>query len=226
MSKTKVMQTRIAYSEPEELTNIISHALGAALSFVGLVFLMLKTVSNGYSAHGVVSVFLYGFAMLVIFSVSALYHAMPHGSKSRVVMRKIDHCFVAIVVLGTSAPFAFIGFSGGSSVDIVWGYVLYGVIAAIAVASIVLNIVNAYRFKIFNLVGYVLMGWACVIRMHRIFALCGSSCFWFLMGGCLAYSLGFVFYAFRKIPFNHAVWHLCVILGAALQFVSIYTFLL
>lgn len=226
MSKTKVMQTQIAYSRSEELTNIITHALGAALSFVGLVFLMLKAVSRGYSAQGVISVFLFGFAIIAVLVASTLYHAMPYGTRARAALRRADHCFVPTVILGTAAPFAFIGLARGSYAEGVWGYSLFVIIGALSVASIVLNVADANRFKIHNLVGYVLMGWACVLRMHRIYALCGSACFWFLTGGCLAYSFGIVFYSFKKIRFGHSVWHMFVLLGAALHFVSIYTFLL
>ncbi|MCM1368406.1 MAG: hemolysin III family protein [Roseburia sp.] len=226
MSKTKVMQTQIAYSRSEELTNIITHAIGAALSFVGLVFLMLKAVSGDISALGVISVFLYGFAVTSVLAASALYHAMPYGTRARAVLRRADHCFVPAVILGTAAPFAFIGLAGGSYADGVWGYSLFAIIGVIAIASIVLNIADANAFKIYNLVGYVLMGWACVLRMHRIYALCGGACFWFLTGGCLAYSFGIVFYAIKKLRFGHAIWHMFVLLGAALNFVSIYTFLL
>ncbi len=226
MSKSKVVQAQIAYSRPEELTNIITHALGAALGFVGLVFLMLKTTSSGYSALAVTAVFVYGFSTTVMFVISTLYHAMPYGSTARAVFRRLDHCTISVLIFGTYAPITLIGLMRGGTADKVWGYVLFAVVAVMAVLSIVLNAINVTKFKAFCLTAYVVMGWACIVRINRIAALCGYGCFWFLLGGGIIYSLGIIFYAVRKIPFNHAIWHLFVMGGAAMHFVCIYTFLL
>ena len=100
-----------------------------------------------------------------------------------------------------------IGMLRGTSADMIWGYTLFAVVSATAILSVVFNAINVTKFKVFSLIAYVVMGWACVIRINRIVALCGWGCFWFLIGGGLAYSLGIIFYAIKKIPFNHALWH-------------------
>ncbi len=226
MSRAKVVQTQIAYTKPEELTNIISHAAACALSFVGLVFLMIKSAELDYSAGGKTAVFLYGLSMIAMFAVSALYHAMPFGSRARAVFRRLDHCTISVLIAGTYAPVMLIGMQRGSTADSVWGYVLFAVVAAMAILSIVFNAINVTKFKVFSLVAYIVMGWACIVRIDRIVALCGWEFFWFLLGGGIVYSVGIIFYAIKRIPFNHAIWHFIVMAGAALQFVGIYTFLL
>lgn len=226
MSKPKVVQAQIAYGKPEELTNIISHALGAALSFVGLVFLMLKTTSDADSVRASVAVFLYGLSMIGMFTISTLYHCMRYGTTARAVFRRLDHCSISLIILGTYAPVMLIGMMKGNYSDMVWGYVLFALVAALAVLNIVFNSINVTKFKVFSLVSYVVMGWACIVRINRIAALCGYGCFWFLLGGGIIYSLGIVFYAVKKIPFNHAIWHFFVLGGAAMHFVCIYTYLL
>lgn len=225
MSK-KVVQTQVAYNRPEELTNIITHAVAAALSFVGLVFLMLKTTALGYAPLGIASAFIYGLAMITMFVISTLYHAMPYGSKRRAVFRRLDHCTISVLIFGTYAPVMLIGMMRGTSADMIWGYTLFAVVSATAILSVVFNAINVTKFKVFSLIAYVVMGWACVIRINRIVALCGWGCFWFLIGGGLAYSLGIIFYAIKKIPFNHALWHFFVTAGAALQFVGVYAYLI
>lgn len=226
MSKAKVVQTQIAYSRPEELTNIITHCLGAGLSFVGLVFLMLKCTSLGYSALAIVSVFLYGLSMIVMFTISALYHSFKYGTRVRAVFRRLDHCSISILIFGTYAPTMLIGMMRGGTADNIWGYTLFAVVCVMAILSIVFNAINVTKFKVFSLIAYVIMGWACIVRIDRIADLCGLGFFWFLLGGGVAYSVGIIFYAVKKIPFNHAVWHLFVLGGAALHYVGIYTYLL
>lgn len=225
MSKAKVVQTQIAYGKPQELTNIITHALGAALGFVGLVFLMLKTVPQG-STLSSVAVFIYGISVIAMFTVSTLYHSMKYGTRRRAVFRRLDHCTISVLIFGTYAPVMLIGMMRGTRADMIWGYTLFAVVAAMAILSIVFNGINVTKFKVFSLIAYVVMGWACIIRINRILALCGTGCFWFLLGGGIVYSVGILFYAIKKIPFNHAIWHLFVMAGAAMHFVCIYVYML
>ena len=221
----KVVQTQAAYNRPEELTNIITHAVAAALSFVGLVLLMLKTTRLEYSALGICAVVVFGLAMITTFVISMLCHAMPYGGKAREILRRLDRCTVAILIFGVYAPVMLIGMVRGTNTDAVWGYALFAVIAATAVLSILFSCVDAAKLKAVRLVTYVVMGCACILRVHRIVALCGYNCFWFLLGGSVLYALGIIFYGNRKIPFNHAIWHLFVIAGAALNFTCVYAFM-
>lgn len=158
-----------------------------------------------------------------MFVISTLYHAVPQGNaKAR--LHGLERSTVSVLVFGVFAPIMLIGLALGGGSDAVWGYSLFAVIAATAALAVVFNAVNFEKFKVFSLVAYVIMGWACVIRINRVYALCGAGCFWFLLGGALAYALGMVFYSIKKIPFNHTLMHLTVAAGAALHFVCIYVY--
>lgn len=220
MSAEKVIQTQTLYGKPEELTNTITHAAGAALSFVGLVFLMLKVTAQSYSPLAVAAVLVYGVCSVAAFLVGSLFHLMPQGSATRAMLGRFDHCTVAVLTLGVFAPIALIGI--GSA----WGYALFAVIAASGLIAVIINAVDAARFKVFSLIAYVIMGCACIVRADAVVSQCGWGCFGFLLGGALVYALGMVFYVLKKVPFNHTVWHLLSVAGAAMQFVSIYIYLL
>lgn len=219
MRAEKVIQTQTLYGKPEELTNTIMHAAGAALSFVGLVFLMLKVTAQGYSPLAVFAVLVYGVCSIAAFAVGALYHLMPIGSSARDTLGRFDHCTVAVLVLGAFSPVMLMGI--GSA----WGYALFSIIATSAICAVIINAVDAAKLKVFSLIVYVIMGCACLVRADAILSLCGFECFWFMLGGAIVYALGVVFYAVKRIPMGHTIWHLLSVAGAALQFVGIYLFL-
>lgn len=226
MGRAKVVQTQIVYGKPQELTNIITHAIGAAFGFVGLIFLMLKTIRLGSAPLGVFSVLLYGTLATVTFALCAVHHGMRAGTKARTAFGGIDRSTVAILILGVYAPIMLIGMPRGGSTDAAWGYALFAVIAAAVVAATALGSIDPTRFKTLVLVAYVVLGAACVVRIDRVWQLCGDGCFWFLFGGAAVYATGLIFYLARRLAFNHAAWHAIALVGAALHFVGIYVYLL
>lgn len=226
MGTAKVMQAQVAYGKAEELTNIISHGVGALSSLVGFVFIMLKATAVGVGPLGIAALIIYGLATVLTFIFGTLYHAMPYGGRAREVFRPLDHCIVPMLILGAYAPITLIGLMRGDGSDVVWGATLFAIVAATAILAVVLNGVDAAKLRIFSLIAYVVMGWACIMRADRIAVLCGWDCFWFLLGGGIVYAVGIVFYSIKKMGFNHAVSHIFVLAGAALHFVGIYTYLL
>lgn len=226
MSKAKVVQTQILYGKPQELTNIITHAIGAAFGFVGLIFLMLETLRLGTAPLGVFSISIYGATLVLTPAMSALHHGMRHGTRARDILGGIDRSTAALLVFGAFAPLLLIGMPRGTDADGVWGYTLFAIAAAATIAATVLNSIDAQKFKAIALVLYILLGAACVVRIDRVWQLCGSGCFWFMLGGAAVYALGLLLYMLKKLPFNHALWHITVLIGAALHFVGIYFYLL
>lgn len=224
MSSAKVENTHKAYSRPEELTNFITYAVAAALSFVGLVFLLVTSVASGSVRVGCFSA--YTFAAFVVFTLGALGHILPAAWRFRTACKKFERCSVAALTLGAFAPILLTGLASGTHADAVWGYVLFSVIAACAVTAITLNSLGVSEFKIYVLALYVVMGWACVIRIDRIIELCGWTCFWLLIGGGAAFFIGKVICAVDAIPARHTVWHVFAVCGATLWFVGLYTYIL
>lgn len=219
---TAATKKQALYGKPGQLTNIITHALGAALSFVGLVFLMLKCAANGLSAFSVTAVFAYGFLTTAVFGASAVYHVIS-PTREHNVLKKIDSIAIPVLILAVYAPITLVGLSRGDAADKAWGIAVLSIIAVMTVLSAVFS--DKFEYKVVSLVIYVIIGWACLIRIDRVAALIGS-CFWFLVGGLIMYAGGIVFNAVKKIPFGHTVFHILTAVGAALHFVCVYIYLL
>ncbi len=223
MSESKSVKAQIAYSRPEELTSSIIHALCAVLSVVGLIFLMLKY--GGAGGATVAATVLYGISLIATFTLGALRHLFKVGSRARLTVERFDRCEVAVLTAGAFAPVMLAGFARGGATDAIWGYSLFTVISVAVVLAVFFNAMDYYGFKAFSLVVYVVLGFACVMRAELIMELMGRGYFWFLLGGGMVYAVGTLFYAIGKIPFNHAIWHLFIAGGAAMQFTGVYIYL-
>lgn len=222
MSKAKVVQTHIPYGKPQELTNIITHAICAALGFVGLVLLLLKC--EGIGADCTVSVSIYGVLLVAVFTLSVVRHSL-RGGRAREAFARLEHCVAPALMLGAYAPVMLYGFGFGTHTDEVWGYTLFGVLAALTAAVVALNAINAEKFKAVCLAGYVLGILVCVMRVDLVLSLCGEQCFWLIFGGAAAYVAGIIFYSV-KLNCGHVLWHAFAAAGAAMHFAAIYIYLL
>lgn len=211
---------QIKYSRLEEWINIITHLVGAVFAVVASVLMIIKVCVNIGTPLSIVATCLFSLSLINLYVMSTLYHAQPVGKVRRVVFRRFDHCSVAFLIAGTYAPYMLIGLGG------VWGIVIASVVLAMAVLVIIFNAINVNKFKVFSLIAYVLMGWACVFKIIPLYHAIGSSAFAFLLSGGIVYTLGIIFYKIKKIPLNHAIWHVFVLVGTVLHFISIYQFIL
>lgn len=220
-SQEGVSKNQIAYSHKEEWLNRITHLVGAALSLVAAVLLIIKTVLSGRGVRAIAAVSIYSLALILLYLMSTLYHFQPVGKTRRAVFRRFDHCSIAVLIAGTYAPFAMLEMYSHSKA---WATAIFVTVIVMAVLSIVFNAIDVNRFKVYCLISYVVMGWACVIRIDLV--LHNLPAFIYLLAGGVAYTVGIVFYRIKKIPYNHAIWHLFVLLGSALHFVSVYFYLI
>lgn len=225
----RVYSNQVGYSRGEETANIITHALGAFLSVIASVCMIVRVARTGQPL-AIVSICLYSFCLIELYVMSTLYHAQPLGRTRRAVFRRFDHCGVALLIAGTYAPYMLIGLSilgrAQAYANFVWGIVIASVVLGMAVLVIVFNAVNVQKFRVFSLIAYVVMGWACVIRLPALYRAIGTGAFWFLLSGGVVYTVGILFYRIKKIPWHHFIWHLFVLAGSALHFVSIYRYIL
>lgn len=221
---TTLSPNQIAYGRSEEITNIVSHLVGTVAAVAASVLMIVKAAITG-NPLSVVSISLFSASLIALYLMSTLYHSQPIGKRRRAVFRRFDHCSVALLIAGTYAPYMLIGFAGMGLAMKIWGIVIASVVLLMAVLVVVFNAVNPHKFKVFSMIAYIVMGWACVIRVDALYAL-GVGAFWFLLGGGFAYSLGIIFYKIKKIPFNHAIWHFFVLIGSVLHFISIYFYIL
>lgn len=202
----------------EEVFNAVSHGVGACLSVVGMVLMILRSVQQGSGKMVFCSV-LYGAALLLLYVMSTLYHSFPQGRAKRV-LRVMDHISIYVLIAGTYTPFTLITLAGPL------GYTLFAVIWALALLNIVLNAVSLDRFRKWSMICYAGMGWLCVIAMPAIVREVGMGGMALLLGGGIAYTVGIVFYSRKRVYFAHCLWHLFVLGGSVLHFFATYSYVM
>ncbi|MCL1116133.1 MULTISPECIES: PAQR family membrane homeostasis protein TrhA [Pseudomonadati] len=202
------------YSLKEELANAVSHGVGVLAGIMGLVF-MLTHARDDLNFAQLSGIIIYGASIIVLFLASTLYH-----SSRTLVWRKrfkmADHCAIYTLIAGTYTPLMLITLQDDNALTILTA------IWCLALGGIVFKTLFIGRFKVFSLVLYLLMGWLCVTVMQDLIANMSKTSFNLLISGGLSYSLGVFFYANKKIPYNHAIWHLFVLGGAFAHFFCIY----
>jgi hemolysin III len=201
------------YSLREELLNCITHGAGMLLSIAALVLLIVFSSLYGEASH-VVSCTVFGVALLLLYTASTLYHSFQ---KPRVkqFFKIFDHACIYVLIAGTYTPFLLVTLRG------VIGWTLFGIIWFLAVSGIILKVFFVNRFRILSPIAYIMMGWIIIFAIKPLAqALAPGGIVWLVAGG-LAYTLGVVFYAWRKLPFNHAIWHLFVLSGSVCHFFAV-----
>lgn len=206
------------YSLGEELINSISHGLGACLSVAALVLCVVQAAING-DAWGVVSACLYGTSLVILYSMSTLYHAITNKT-ARKVFRIFDHTSIFFLIAGTYTPITLVTLNGPM------GWTMFGIVWAAAILGIVLNSINIDKYRKLSMICYIGMGWTVVIGIKDVISLLPGAGFNFLLIGGVLYTVGIIFYALKKLKYMHSVWHLFVLAGSIMQFFCIYFYVL
>lgn len=202
------------YSLGEEIFSAISH--GAAVLF-GVAALALLLVVCEKTPVTVVSVSVFGGTMILLYTVSTLYHAL-NVNRAKRVFRVLDHCTIYLLIAGTYTPITLCCLGGTT------GLLLLCAVWGAGILGIVLNAISLERFKRISMVCYVAMGWAVVFAMKTVLQNMSAAGLWYLLMGGIAYTVGIAAYALgKKIPYMHAVWHLFVLLGSVLHTAAVYT---
>jgi hemolysin III len=202
----------------EETVNALTHGLGALLSLGGLVVLVVMASLHGDAWH-IVSCSIYGFTLVLLFSSSTLYHSF-RSQRVKHIFRIIDHASIYLLIAGTYTPFVLVNLRGR------WGWSLFGVIWGLALAGIVFQIFFVSRFRLVQTMIYLAMGWMVVIAIKPLFMhVPRLGLLWLLFGG-LCYTVGAVFYLWKKLPYHHAVWHLFVLGGSVCHYFAILFYVL
>ena len=206
------------YTLGEEIANSVTHGVGALLSIVGTVLLILRAARYGNAVH-IASVSVYGVTLILLHLSSTLYHALQ-APRAKIVFRVFDHCSIYLLIAGTYTPFLLISLWGA------WGLTLLITIWALAIGGIVFKSVFLGRLRKASVGIYLLMGWLIVVAAREVWlrvpheALLGMA-----IGGGF-YTLGVVFYAWKQLPYNHAIWHLFVLGGSISHYFAILLYLL
>jgi len=206
------------YSVAEEIANSITHGLGMLLAIGGLAVLAGFASLRGNAWH-ITSCSIFGATLILLYTSSTLYHSIPFPGAKRV-LRVIDHAAIYLLIAGTYTPFALVNLRGP------WGWSLFGTIWGIAVLGVLLKITMNGRIAGFSTALYLAMGWVVVVAIKPLIGAVAPGGLYLLLLGGLAYSGGVIFYAWEKLPFNHAIWHLFVLTGSLCHFFAILFFVI
>jgi len=201
----------------EELANAISHGLGVVLSINGLVLLVVRAALYG-DAWQMVSFSIYGSSLILLYLASTLYHSF-RNQRIKQILRIFDHSAIYLLIAGSYTPFLLVSLRGP------WGWSLLGIIWGLALLGIVFKLIFGAKYEIVSTIFYLLMGWVVIIAIKPLLAALPLAGILWLVAGGLAYTLGVIFFAWEKLPFNHAIWHGFVLAGSIFHFFAILLYL-
>ena len=162
---------------------------------------------------------IYGSTLILLYLASTFYHSIQ-SPRAKKTFRVLDHSAIFLLIAGTYTPFTLVNLRGA------WGWTLFGLVWGLAIGGIILKVFFVGRFRILSVCLYIGMGWLVLIAFKpRLSVIPVNGIIWLGIGG-LAYTFGVIFYAFKQIPFNHAIWHLFVLAGSVCHFFSIFFYVL
>jgi len=201
------------FTKREEIAHAITHGIGALLSIAALVLLIVLASIKGGPIL-IVSVTIFGATMLFMYTSSTIVHSLPI-SKWKNIFLIIDHASIYLFIAGTYTPFVLTQLPGTI------GWTLFGIVWGIALIGIVLKLFFVKKFIILSTLTYILMGWLIVIAWKPLTDVFHHNGILLLVSGGIIYTVGAIFYVWRKIPYHHVIWHLFVIAGSCLHFFAV-----
>ena len=206
------------YSPVEEKINIISHAIGFILSIVALVLLVTHANLHGDVWH-IVSFSIFGASLIVLYAASTFYHnAKKPELRNR--LKIIDHAAIYVLIAGSYTPFTLVSLNGTI------GWVIFGTSWGLALTGIILKLFFTGKYNLISTLMYVFLGWVIIFAIKPLINnLPLEGLFWLFAGG-MAYTIGAILYSIKKIKFNHAIFHVFVLMGSFSHFVSVFFYVL
>lgn len=201
------------YSLAEEIANSITHGLGVLLSIVGLVVLVYLAATRGDVWH-IVSSSIFGATLILLYLSSTLYHSIT-APRAKEVLRLLDHVAIYLLIAGTYTPFLLVNLRGP------WGWSVFALVWGIALTGIILKISPLGQKRGLSLTLYLVLGWIILIAIKPLLIFLDPAGIRLLVAGGLAYTGGVIFYGWKSLPYNHAIWHLFVLAGSCFHFFAV-----
>jgi hemolysin III len=222
LMKKREPSTLPDYTRGEEIFNMTTHIVGGALGLVAMLACVIVAAYN-QNGWGVTSGAIYGFTVILVFTMSSIYHGLRLEFPKRV-FRVLDHCTIYILIAGTYTPILLGAFRIQYPVD---AWVLFGILWGFALLGITLTAINRKKFQIFAIICYLGMGWSAMFRITRLVEVLGVTFFVLILVGGGLYTTGVLFYAMgKKIKYMHSVFHLFVNAASIVHSVAIATFVM
>ena len=201
------------YSFSEEIANSVIHGIGIVLAIGGLGVLTAFASVYGNAWH-IVSCSVFGATLVILYTSSTLYHSIQLP-RAKTVLRILDHSAILLLIAGTYTPFTLVNLRGP------WGWSLFSIVWGLAFLGIIFRVtILRRRMTVFFLL-YLIMGWLVVVAFKSLLASIATGGLVLLVLGGLVYTIGIGFYAWRRLPYNHAIWHVFVLIGSILHFFAV-----
>lgn len=208
------------YTLGEEVANGITHGIGVIFGIISLVVLLILSIRNGNTV-AIVAFSIYGACFILMYLSSTLYHSVTN-EKAKGILRVFDHSSIFLFIAGSYTPIALLTMTG---------YLRIGILVAtwsIAILGIVFKVLTYNKFdkyRAVSLIIYIGMGWLAVFTIKPIIEMTSIGFFMWILAGGLLYTLGTIFYGLKRIPYNHAIWHVFVLTASAAHFIGMLIYL-
>ena len=219
MNRTKLKDRKLPdYTHGEEIFNMVSHIVGGALGVVAVTLCVIFAAIHK-NVWGVVGGAIYGATLIILYTMSSIYHGLSPKLMAKKVFQVIDHCSVFVLIAGTYTPIALSALRGYSPA---LGWTIFGVIWALAALGITLNAIDLKKYNVFSMICYLFMGWLVLFAAKPTYIALGLPAILFLLAGGVSYTVGAVIYmACRKKRYGHSIFHIFVVIGSLLHFFCI-----
>ncbi len=218
MKRTKLKDRVLpAYSVGEEIMNMVTHIVGGGLAVIMFALCMIKAVPAG--GVKLITGILYGLVLLLVYTMSSIYHGLRTGT-SKKVLQVLDHCAIYGLIAGTYTPIVLCAIAPK------YPWIGWGLFAAqwiLAITAATLTAIDLKKYRVFSMICYIGMGWSIIFFLKQAMEVLSPAGFWILFAGGVAYTIGAVLFGLGKhLKWMHSVFHIFVILGSVLQFITIY----
>ncbi len=211
------------YTKGEEIFNMVTHIVGGALGIAVTVLCIITAAMHGNS-YGVVSAAIFGSTMIILYSMSSIYHGLSPLLKAKKVFRVLDHCTIFFLIAGTYTPIALCSLR---HYDIALGWIYFGIVWGLAALGVVFTAIDLNRFKVLGMILYIAIGWCIIAVPGIIYEELGSGGLTFLVLGGVSYTIGAVLYGVgKKMRYMHAVFHIFIVIGSLMHFFCILFYVL
>jgi len=209
----KTDTTAALYSKGEVLANSITHGVGVGLSIAGIVLLIIRALNLGTTWH-LVSYIIFGTSLILLYLASTSYHSFT-SQPWKALFQRLDHAAIFTLIAGTYTPFLLTKLRNG------WGWSIFGIVWGLSIVGLILKLGFKSRFEKPSVFLYLAMGWFGVVVVNQTMGTIGMQSILLLLFGGIFYSAGVIFYRWRKLPYNHAIWHLFVLCGSIFHYFSV-----
>lgn len=219
MKRTKLADRILpTYTKGEEIFNMVSHIVGVAIGIVAIVLCCVVAAKHG-NPYGVVSGAIFGVTLIILYTMSSIYHGLSPNLTAKKVFQVIDHCSIFLLIAGTYTPFTLCTLRAYNPTV---GWTIFGIVWGLAIIGIIFNAIDIKKFKVFSMICYIIMGWCIIVKINVIIEFLGIPAFVLLLTGGICYTIGAILYGIGKNhKWMHSIFHLFCIVSSILHLLCI-----